>query len=99
MGRRSAHPDKKLFAHLSGRLDQQDSQAVEEHLSNCNSCATVAALVRGLKSEKSQISTNHPDVSEIAALFYGESTTKHRSKTAAHIARCRSCADEMAQYA
>ncbi len=47
----------------------------------------------------------HPDTSELASLFY----SKHRSerdegattlrKTAAHVARCRSCAEEVALYA
>ncbi len=40
----------------------------------------------------------HPDASEIAALFYGKSSSA-RPRTAAHVATCQSCAEELSEYA
>ncbi len=51
MAKRSAHPDKQLFDYLNGALDARDGQVIEQHLADCAGCASVADLVRSLKSE------------------------------------------------
>jgi len=88
---------------------------IEQHLADCAGCASVADLVRALKSEvqssniKSEIAQEHPDVSAIASFFYGNrsrvrnsqvrNSQVRNSQVAAHIALCSSCATEMAEYA
>ncbi len=110
MAKRSAHPDKQLFDYLNGALDTSQSQMIEQHLADCAGCASVADLVRALKSEvqssniKSEIAQEHPDVSAIASFFYGNrsrvrNSQVRNSQVAAHIALCPSCAAEMAEYA
>ena len=102
-----------MFDYLSGALEAGPRVSVEEHLSACGDCATVADLVSGLKAEasrsdssqsqisnhKSQVSEEHPTVSELASFFYSKSPRAANRATAAHVARCRSCADEIAEYA
>jgi Putative zinc-finger len=111
--KKSAHPDALLFDYLSGALDAGARVSVEEHLSACGDCATVASFVSGLKAEagrsdggrsqvsnpKTQISEEHPAVSELASFFYGKSPRAANRATAGHVARCRSCAEEIAEYA
>lgn len=103
MVRKSAHPGMKLFDYLSGRLDERAGQSVERHLASCDDCAGVAALVRRLKAgsqiERSGPSDCHPDTSELAAFFYEKSPRARRAATAAHVALCQSCADDLALYA
>ena len=120
MVRKSTHPNKQLFDFLNGVLDERASQPVEQHLSGCADCRALAEIVRALKSQVSnpelKSSGDHPDVSELAAFFYGKSegardkgatqrvgmTDVIRSslqKTAAHVAMCRSCAEELSLYA
>jgi hypothetical protein len=98
MARKPAHPDKQLFDYLSGALDGQAAQTVEEHLASCSECGSAAELVRLLKSARQISPDQHPDAGEIAAVFYGKST-RARAETAAHIAICRSCASEIGEYA
>jgi len=45
------HPDKELFDHLNGRLEPQQVRAVEDHLSACADCSSIAAVVQLLKRE------------------------------------------------
>lgn len=101
MATKPAHPDKQLFDYLNGVLEASSAGRVEQHLKGCPECARAAALFRTLKSTR-QVSTaedvTHPDASEIAALFYRKSSSA-RPQTAAHVAICRSCADELSQYA
>lgn len=109
MAKRSAHPDKQLFDYLKGALDARDGQLIEQHLADCADCASVADLVRGLKSEvgessqnskiKAEILKEHPDVSALASFFYSGSPRARNSQVAAHIALCQSCAAEIAEYA
>jgi hypothetical protein len=47
-------------------------------------------------SSKEQNENSHPDVSELASFFYGKS---NQPDTAAHLAVCQNCADEIALYA
>jgi len=103
--KKSAHPNGQLFDYLSGALDAQSHLSVEEHLSECADCRAVADVVRALKTEasrshnlKSQASEEHLSVRELASLFYSKSP-RGRNRAAAHIARCQSCAEEIAQYA
>ncbi|HST20051.1 MAG TPA: zf-HC2 domain-containing protein [Blastocatellia bacterium] len=109
MAKQSAHPDKQLFDYLNGSLDQNTSQMIEQHLASCAGCASVADLVRALKSEvgessqssniKSEIAQEHPDISAIASFFYANRSRARNSQVAAHIALCQSCATEIAEYA
>ena len=101
MARKPAHPDTQLFDYLSGALDASAVRELEAHLDACPDCARAAQLLRALKSARhvtvSAVS-EHPDTSEIAALFYGKSS-RARAQTRAHVATCQSCAEEIAEYA
>lgn len=55
---------------------------------------TLAAQIN--LSSKEKDANSHPDVSELASFFYGKS---NQPATAAHLAACQSCADEIALYA
>jgi hypothetical protein len=48
---------------------------------------------------ESRISEEHPTVSELASFFYSKSARGANRATAAHVAQCRSCAEEIAEYA
>ena len=104
MAIKPAHLDRQLFDYLSGALGTPAVQEVEQHLAECPECAAAAELFRALKStRRAEVSTarepgEHPDASEIAALFYGKSS-RARAETAAHVANCRSCAEEISEYA
>lgn len=104
VARKSAHPEK-LFEYLRGESDGPSSQVIDEHLSTCDDCRAIVALTRALKHgpERSGFSLEpaqtHPDVSEIASFFYGKSARPRGAATAAHVASCRSCAQELAEYA
>lgn len=113
MVRKSPHPEQ-LFQYLNSALDSEAARMIAAHLYTCDECASVAAVVRALKESalepeserqsqisnlKSQISEGHPDVSELASFFYSRSRRKDNSRVAAHVALCRSCAEEIAQYA
>jgi hypothetical protein len=104
MAVKPAHLEGQLFDYLGGALGASAVQEVEQHLAECPKCAAAAELFRALKSaRRSEVSTarepyEHPDASEIAALFYGKSS-RARAKTAAHVANCRSCAREISEYA
>ena len=95
MSRKSAHPDLRLFEYLSGALDEPGAREVEQHIAGCEDCASVVDVVSAMKSE---ISDRHPDAGELERFFYGRPRADSRA-TAAHVAICRSCADELAEYA
>lgn len=100
MARTPAHPDKQLFDYLNDALEASSARRVEQHLSSCSQCASAATLFRALKSTRLASPAGdlaHPDASEIAALFYGRASIG-RPRTAAHLATCRSCAEELAEY-
>ncbi len=98
MESKSTHPDTQLFDYLNGGLDDRSEEEIKQHISECPECESVAEIVRALKSQaanlKSQIPESHPDVSRLATLFYGE----HDPKTAAHVATCQRCIEELAEY-
>lgn len=48
---------------------------------------------------RSQTTPAHPDVGELASLFYGGLARARSSSVRAHVASCPSCAAELAQYA
>ena len=104
VARKYAHPEK-LFQYSRGELDEPSRQEIEVHLSGCDDCRAIIALTRMLKhgGERSGLSLEnaetHPDVSEIASFFYGRTATSTRTATAAHVASCRTCARELAEYA
>lgn len=88
-----------LFDYLSGALDEKSAQDVEQHLRSCKDCASVAEVFSAMKSDlKSQIIDDHPNVNELAQFFYSRPRAVSRT-TAAHVAACRNCADELAEYA
>ncbi len=115
MAKNRAHPNKELFEYLSGALDTESGQAVERHLSACADCASVASLVRALKTSvgnstdaaqasqasnpESEIAQTHPDASALASFFYSRAARASNQSVAAHVARCRSCAEDIAHYA
>lgn len=98
---------------MKGALDAEAGASVEEHLAGCAGCAAVAGLVRALKDDarrsggvESQtpnagprVAAGHPAVSELASFFYSKSPRAADRATVAHVARCRSCAEEIAEYA
>jgi hypothetical protein len=43
--------------------------------------------------------SEHPDIGELASLFYGDSSTSTVAKAAAHVALCPGCREEIAVYA
>jgi anti-sigma factor ChrR (cupin superfamily) len=114
MGKKSAHPEFRLFEYLNGKLDRQAAQVVDAHLSVCDDCASVARLIRELKesareqdiggtsrvsSVRSQAPGEHPDLSELASFFYAGGRSRKSGKVAAHVALCGFCGDAIAQYA
>jgi hypothetical protein len=99
--KKSAHPEQ-LFEYLVGGLGEETRQAVDEHLSACAECRAVADLARSIKASVIEFEAHetHPDISELASFFYNKpSKQKTRSLIASHVAKCRSCADELAEYA
>ena len=106
MAMKPAHLERQLFDYLNGALGASAVQEVEQHLAECPECAAAAELLRALKSaRRSEVSAarepervEHPDASDIAAVFYGKSSPA-RAETAAHVANCRSCAEEISEYA
>jgi len=104
MAKKQTHPARELFDYIKGNVSEHTRLVIEEHLADCRDCSAIANLVFAIrKSEisnlKSQISQGHPEVSELAAFFYGQASRQNRPATAAHIALCRSCADQIAEYA
>jgi len=104
MSNKSMHPETELFEYLNHSLGEEHSSAIETHLSTCEECASVAALVRALKAEgsltnsQSQL-TDHPSISELASLFYSKEESSNIAQVANHVAICSSCAESIAQYA
>ena len=114
MVKKPTHPDLELFAYLSDALDEKAAQVIEAHLSVCAECASVAGLVRALKTSasernresrsqisdlRSQTSGEHPDISVLASFFYAKSRRAESSSVARHLAQCGSCGEAIAQYA
>jgi len=114
MVKKSAHPDIQLFDYLNGAADAEAAQAIEEHLSLCEDCASLAALVCKLKELASEpileskshvsnltshVSGEHPDISELASFFYASSRKADSSRVAVHVALCTFCTEAIAQYA
>ncbi|MFY9556018.1 MAG: zf-HC2 domain-containing protein [Blastocatellia bacterium] len=114
MVKKSSHPDAKLFEYLNGALDSGAGQVIEAHLSICEDCASVAAVVRALKKAASvwnskgadrvadsqtQDLTEHPDISELASLFHTKSRQAEAVGVITHVALCSTCAEAVAQYA
>jgi hypothetical protein len=93
----------KLLDYLGGRLNERAGRTVERHLAICGDCASLAALARLLKdesqAERLSPSDCHPDTSELAAFFYEKSPKARSAATAAHVALCRDCANDLALYA
>jgi Putative zinc-finger len=107
MAMKSMHPETELFEYLNHSLPEEQSSAVESHLSTCDECASVVALVRALKSTRSlsdqQIESssaqNHPPINELASFFYSPQESANLAHVARHIALCSLCAEAVAQYA
>ena len=104
VARKSTHPEK-LFEYSRGELDEPSRQVIDEHVSTCDDCRAIVALTTALKhgggrsAFGSEFNEMHPDASEIASFFYGESAKSRGTATAAHVASCQSCARELARYA
>ena len=102
MAKKSLHPDVNWFDYLNGALNEESAREVKEHLSGCKDCAPVADIFSAIKSEisdsKSQIANEHPDASSLARFFYDRPRGASR-QIAAHVAACRSCTAELAEYA
>src|SRR5882762_258555 len=115
MVKKSAHPDIQLFDYLNGAAEAEAAKAIEEHLSVCEDCTSLAALVCKLKESASsepthenssrasqpasRVSREHPDTNELASFFYSSSRPAHGSRVAMHVALCSSCTEAIAQYA
>jgi hypothetical protein len=80
---------------LSGALDEPSAREVEQHLEGCKDCASLVDVISAMKSE---MSDRHPDTGELERFFYGRLRAGGRA-TAAHVAICRSCTDELAEHA
>lgn len=114
MVQKSAHPAIRLFDYLNGALDRKTARSIEEHLSGCDDCASLARLVGALKASslepgrerhsqvsnlQSQLYGEHPDIGELASFFYVNARRAEDSRVAAHVALCGSCREAIAQYA
>jgi hypothetical protein len=101
------HSETELFEYLNNSLSEEHSSAIEKHLAACEECASVAALVRALKTEGSQANSqimteriqNHPAINELASFFYSQEQSAEIPHVASHVARCSFCAEAIAQYA
>lgn len=105
MARKAAHPEKQLFDYLSGRLEAASAREVEEHLAACSECSRIFGLISALKSARPfegphtrEARSEHPNPSDVAGFFYGKPASD-RAETAAHVATCQSCAEEISEYA
>src|SRR4030095_10850854 len=113
MVKKSAHPDIELFDYLNGASEAEAAQRIEEHLSLCVECASLAAAVGNLKAAASEPiaesssgaaqpssgALEHPDTNELASFFFARSPKADRSRVAVHVALCNSCTEAIAQYA
>jgi putative zinc finger protein len=115
MVKKSAHPDIQLFDYLNGAAETETVKAIEEHLSMCEDCTSLAALVGKLKQAASSeptpesssrashpvshVSAEHPDTNELASFFYAKSRSAGSPRVAIHVALCNSCTEAIAQYA
>jgi anti-sigma factor ChrR (cupin superfamily) len=108
MSNKQAHPERELFEYLSGGLDASGAIMIEEHLRECAGCSEVVSLVRALRQGPAppddanawlMSESEHPDIGELASLFYGDSSTSTVAKAAAHVALCPGCREEIAVYA
>lgn len=115
MVKKSAHPDIELFDYLNGAAEAETAKAIEEHLSLCQECTSLATLIRKLKEAAGSeptggsssldtqpaphVSREHPDTNELASFFYASSRPADSSRVASHVALCSSCTEAIAQYA
>ncbi len=111
MSKKQPHPDIELFDFINGAVDERTAKVIEAHLSECDDCASVAALVRALKQPPSEpnpkthyqisgpFAGDHPDIGQLASYFYELSQPAERAQVTSHVARCRSCAEAIAEYA
>ncbi len=108
MSNQPSHPDRELFEYLRGGLDPSGRDMVEAHIAECADCKEVAGVVRALRqggpdpdraSAWLEPRSGHPDISELATLFYGGAEASDVSQTAAHVAVCPDCREEIATYA
>jgi len=109
MVKKSSHPDLNLFDYLNDSVDAKTRQEIEEHLSTCDECDNLAKLVRTIKSTAEPASResdarlsaafdSHPSTNELVSFFYSKSEPPEHAEIAGHLALCRSCAQEIAQY-
>lgn len=61
--------------------------------------ATPEPSARATQHTSPDTFSDHPDVAALAAFFYNRSPRQRDGQVAAHVARCRDCAAEIAQYA
>jgi hypothetical protein len=112
MVKKTAHPESELFDYLNGSLQGNTVEVIDAHLAECDDCASVARLVRTLKesvpvhpdkspdsTQQTQLVGEHPDLRELASFFYARSRRPEHSSVAAHVARCGTCGEAIAQYA
>lgn len=113
MVKKSAHPDIQLFDYLHGAAETEAAQAIEEHLSLCEDCASLAAVICKLReaaaseqppensslASQPHLSREHPDTNELASFFFANSRPADSSRIAMHVALCNSCTEAIAQYA
>ena len=74
---------------------------IDEHVSSCGECGALMKVVKDLADDVKSLAkaSDHPDASELASLYYGSIPNSASSSTAAHVARCRDCASQLAEYA
>ena|SRR5215813_816940 len=104
MSTKSMHPEIELFEYLNHSMGEDRASAIATHLSTCEECASVAALVNALKAEgthaKSQSHIGvHPGIDELASFFYSKEESSNMAQVANHVAICSPCAEAIAQYA
>lgn len=108
MSNKQTHPGRELFEYLSGGLDPRGREMVEGHIAECDDCKEVIGVVRALRQGAPGPDTAnawleegsaHPDIGELAALFYGGAGAGSVSRAAAHVAVCPDCREEIAVYA
>jgi hypothetical protein len=105
--KRIQHPDL-FFDYLNGTIDEHQKQEIEQHISDCSDCLRLKEVVRVLKDtfrvlidyrSLGTLHAEHPNVSELAALFYAKAASAQTVKTAAHLSTCRKCIEDIAEYA
>jgi anti-sigma factor RsiW len=80
---------------LNGTLDEIERRAVREHLTGCEACRRELAATR----LAGRIFAAHLPAAELVAYAFDLPTALDRGRIAAHLARCPSCAGELALVA